>query len=71
MMNEFLDTQEIALLTGYKTHTDQIRWLRDRGFVFLVNARNAPVVSRTYCRQRLSGKAASVLETEPDFSQVK
>ena len=71
MMGELLDPKEMAQLTGYKTNTDQIKWLRDRGFVFLVNARNVPVVSRIYCRQRLSGKAASVLETEPDFSQVK
>lgn len=70
-MSEFLDTKEMAQLTGYKANPDQIRWLRDRGFVFLVNARNAPIVSRSYCRQRLSGKTASVLETEPDFSKVR
>lgn len=70
-MNEFLDPKEMAQLTGYRTNADQIRWLRDRGFVFFVNARNAPVVSRAYCRRRLSGETASVLDTEPNFAEVK
>ncbi len=46
-MSLFLEDDQIARLTGRKTKTKQIEWLRREGIPFRVNARGHPIVTRS------------------------
>lgn len=43
----FLDDAELAQLTGRKTKSKQIEWLRGEGIPYRKNATGHPVVTRT------------------------
>lgn len=45
-MSLFLETRELCQLTGRKTKSKQIEWLRHNGVPFRVNATGHPVVTR-------------------------
>lgn len=65
----FLDDGELARLTGRSRRTAQIRWLRDHGYVFEVNADGVPVVARRYAEQRLGvGLQAECPKPDVDLS---
>lgn len=61
-----LTDDEVREVTGYKRPADQIRWLRDGGWLFEV-ARGRPKVLRSYVEERMGGTKA-VREWAPDFS---
>lgn len=42
----FLDDAELVQLTGWRLKSRQIRWLKDEGIPFRVNATGHPVVTR-------------------------
>jgi len=46
-MSLFLEDDQIARLTGRKTKTKQIEWLRREGIPFRVNATGHPIVTRS------------------------
>lgn len=46
-MSIFLDPDDVARLTGKKTKSGQIAYLRDKGFLFYVNANGHPVVPKS------------------------
>lgn len=67
----FLDDAELEQLTGRSRRQAQIRWLRDHGFAFEVNARGAPVVARRYAEQRLGvGQQAERPKPDVDLSHL-
>lgn len=70
-MKEFLDNDEVKLLTGKSTKTAQIEWLTKNNWRFECNAAGAPVVNRFYCRERMSGKACTFAGSLPNFGAVK
>jgi hypothetical protein len=47
MNTGFLDSEQLATLTGRRTKSRQIAVLRDRGIPFRINATGHPVVSWT------------------------
>ena len=51
---EFLTKEELTTLTGYKTPARQMMWLDENGWRYIKNRNNSPIISRHYCRQRLS-----------------
>lgn len=65
-----LTPDQILEITGYKRASDQMRWLRDHGWVFTANAAGRPVVSRRYAEQRLGGEFADGT-AEPELAQVR
>lgn len=69
--SEFLDADELFFLTGSKYKKKQVSWLSEHGWRYIENAIGFPVVSRLYCRQKLSGAiATAMLDEEPDFGNV-
>ena len=70
-MNEFLDTDEVIRLTGKKRKDEQANWLRERNYIFELNASNEPIINRFYCRNRLSGMKLDVPFKQPDFEAIK
>ena len=71
MNEEFLNPDELVFLTGKKSRASQVRWLAEHGWRHITNAVGIPVVSRLYCRQKLSGGIpTATIEEEPDFNNV-
>lgn len=70
---EFLTPEELTALTGYERANKQIDWLRLSGWRHIVNAKGLPIVSRAYCRQKLSDSTPEtpvVGQWQPDFSAL-
>ena len=73
METEFLTDEEMTTLTGINRKSRQVEWLRENGWRFVKTLSGKPIVSRIYCRQKLSDsvpEAYSVGADMPDFSQV-
>lgn len=71
--NEFLTPEELETLTGYEKPKKQTEWLRNHSWNYVENAKGIPVVSRTYCRQKLSDSvpaAPAQNSWQPDFSAL-
>ena len=74
IFSETLGPAEIEEITGAKTSTNQISWLKENSWSYLVKKSGHPVVGRMYARLKLSGinpadmapKAAWI----PDFSSL-
>lgn len=70
-MSEFLSKEEISLLTGKKTRKAQIGWLARNGWRYVENGAGCPVVSRLYCRQRMTDDIPTAQDDEmPNFSAI-
>ena len=69
MMDEFLNQDELAFLTGRTKKSAQIRWLTTNGWHFATNANGYPVVCRSYCREKMSLQP-QIKKSFPDFSKV-
>lgn len=54
-----LTDDELFELTGYKTASYQVKWLRDRGWRFELNRVNKPRVDREYYRQQMGNQGAT------------
>lgn len=65
-----LTPDQILEVTGYKRPADQMRWLRDHGWIFTLNAAGRPVVSRAYAERRLGGEVADGA-AEPALGNVR
>lgn len=71
--DEFLTHEELTTLTGYEKPGKQAEWLRNHSWSHVENAKGIPVVSRTYCRQKLSDgtpEAPVAGKWQPDFSAL-
>ncbi len=54
----FLSQHDIAALTGRTRHSAQVRWLRDNGWKFTVNALGRPIVAVAEANRHLVGGTA-------------
>lgn len=52
----FLSPTELETLTGYKRPSRQIKWLRERGYIFFVNGKGMPVIARKHADEMKNGK---------------
>ncbi len=74
--SETLTGPEIEAITGYRLPSKQITWLKLKGWQFVTNGANHPVVGRVYARLKLAGvkptSANAVAEAwSLDLSRVK
>lgn len=53
---EILTEEEVANLTGLKSRSRQIRWLRENGWKHESSPGGRPIVGRIYLQQKLGGK---------------
>lgn len=65
----FLSQLELFCLTDYKRPSDQIRWLRERGYRFEIGASGRPKVLRLSVEQRLENHGKPRTKT-PRFDLV-
>lgn len=68
METEFLTNDELHHLTGVERKSAQIKWLKKCGWKFIVNAAGFPVVSRMYCRAKMSSDVQ--VDDLPNFGAV-
>ena len=72
---EFLTTDELAEVTGYKHVASQREWLDKNAWSYVVNASGRPIVGRWFARMRLAGvqPTATGLQSawRPDFSALE
>lgn len=53
---KLLSKEKLVEMTGYRRIADQLRWLKQRGWIFETSATGAPIVLESYAEARLSGK---------------
>lgn len=70
-MTTFVTRDEMAELTGARTRAGQIRWLRERGWVWEPNAAGWPVVLRAHMESRMGGKPNTVESAGPNWRALR
>lgn len=71
MSDLFLDADDLEQLTGRKRPSDQIAWLRDRGYAHDVNGAGRPVVAVAEIEHRLVSRVARRRRDEPNWSALE
>ena len=67
----FLAETDVQSLTGYRRPSAQIRWLRQHGWRFIVNALGKPVVALAEFNRRMVGSVQrSVAQQEPNWDAL-
>lgn len=61
LKSETLDDDELVAITGYRLPSKQIDWLTRKGWQFVTNGANRPVVGRVYARLKLAGVKPSTV----------
>lgn len=67
----FLTSDEIGILTGFKTPARQVEWLRTKGWRFEVNGNRRPIVARKYVEKMLGCGTPEVNVYKPNFAALQ
>jgi hypothetical protein len=63
---------DVESLTGYRRPSAQIRWLRDNGWRFTVNALGKPIIALAeFNRRMVGGNRLSGGEQEPNWGALR
>jgi hypothetical protein len=65
-----LSKPELRDLSGRMRRDCIVRWLREGGWVFEVDANGWPIVSASYAEARLGGGQKATSAAEPDFAAL-
>lgn len=66
----FMTETELYDLTGYKSPSAQVRWLKAHAWKFVLTCTGKPRVSRTYCEQKLGVKRADAEDDQPNWNAL-
>jgi len=70
-LHMFLDRDELKGLTGYTRASAQMRWLREQGIPYLVNAIGMPVVATEEIQRKLvRGDRNTQSRSEPNWGAL-
>ncbi len=64
-----IPADQLAIITGYKRHSAQSRWLRDNGWKYTVNVLGQPVVALDEFKRQLVGGRTPANQT-PIFEAI-
>jgi hypothetical protein len=67
----FLTNDEVGVLTGFKTPTKQVDWLRTKGWRFEVNGNRRPIVARKYAEKMLGCGIPDESTYRPNFAALQ
>ncbi|MFO1246004.1 MAG: DUF4224 domain-containing protein [Ramlibacter sp.] len=67
----FLTTDELDILTGFKTPARQVAWLRAKGWRFEVNGNRKPIVARKYAEKMLGCGTPEESGYRPNFAALQ
>jgi hypothetical protein len=67
----FLTTDEVAVLTGFKTPVRQTKWLRTKGWRFEINGNRRPIVARKYAEKMLGCGIPEESAYRPNFAALQ
>lgn len=65
-----LSQEDIAALTGYSRPSAQVRWLRQHGWRFSVNALGKPAVAVAEFNRRMVGGSSTIKHQEPNWEGI-
>jgi hypothetical protein len=66
----FLTSEEVGILTGFKTPARQVAWLRTKGWRFEVNGNRRPIVARKYAEKMLGCGVPEDSAYRPNFAAL-
>lgn len=66
----FLTADELNTLTGFKTPTRQVEWLRTKGWRFEINGNRRAIVARKYAEKMLGCGVPEEQGYKPNFSAM-
>lgn len=67
-----LSQEDIAALTGYSRPSAQVRWLRQHGWRFSVNALGKPAVAVAEFNRRMVGGSSTMKhQEEPNWEAIR
>lgn len=67
----FLTSEEVGILTGFKTPARQVEWLRTKGWRFEINGNRRPIVARKYAEKMLGCGIAEEAGYRPNFAALQ
>lgn len=67
----FLNAEEVAILTGFKTNARQVQWLSTKGWRFEINGNRRPVVARKYVEKMLGCGVPEQSTYAPNFAALR
>jgi hypothetical protein len=66
----FLNEDEVHVLTGFRTPTRQVEWLRTKGWRFELNGNRKPIISRRYAEKMLGCGGEDEQRPRPNFGAL-
>jgi hypothetical protein len=66
----FLDSDEVEVLTGFRTATRQVEWLRTKGWRFELNGNRKPIIARRYAEKMLGCSGEDEQRPRPNFGAL-
>lgn len=66
----FLTTEEVGILTGFKTPKRQVEWLKTKGWRFEINGNRRPIVARKYTEKMLGCSVPEPATYAPNFAAL-
>jgi hypothetical protein len=67
----FLAEKDVESLTGYRRPSAQLRWLREHGWRFAVNALGKPAIAiAEFNRRMVGGQTSTMRHQEPNWSAI-
>lgn len=67
----FLSPDEVEVLTGFKTASRQVAWLRNKGWRFELSGSNRPVIARRYAESLLGFGEGLGQQARPHFDALR
>lgn len=67
----FLTSEELETLTGFKTSSRQVEWLRKKGWRFELNGNRRPVIARKYAEKMLGCGVPEQQSYKPNFGAMQ
>lgn len=66
----FLSPEETEMLTGFKSATRQVVWLRTKGWRFEINGNRRPIIARKYVEKMLGCGTPEEARYKPNFAAL-
>ena len=66
----FLLPAEVETLTGFKTHSRQVRWLSGKGWRFEQSGSGQPIIARRYAEKMLGCGGGEEQRPRPNFGAL-
>lgn len=67
----FLQPEEVEMLTGFRTTSRQVEWLRTKGWRFELSGSKRPIIARRYAEKVLGCGDHDQQMVRPNFAALR